>query len=237
MTDFIIEVPEDSVSAGKPEPSVLMKSYDGKEAYLYTSDNPDAWPEGHVVVGAWGDGGAQDGQSIDSEGKVTGTPKFPLQEAYGQKIAKMRNSDNGDATGERDSLRWQGHSEKKLMDDGERYPLDNKPFVLRITRQFIESNPSGWGFKVEIISDDPNRDVKARRISVYDDEWKKLYSTGAFVMDQSTGLYTTTTPAGKRTETPDPIYFALTEGSVQEGRWQFDNPDDGAVVERLFWSD
>ena len=100
----------------------------------------------------------------------------------------------------------------------------------------IQSNP-GWGWRAEVISDDPLRDITARAIAIYSDPaWTAfLYTSGAFILDGGTGLYTSVTPDGQRTASPDPVYYSLLWGSLQEGNWQLIDQDAGDFEDRLHW--
>ena len=272
----------------QPAQSVLMDAYnDGidKQAYLVANYNAPDWPISTYIVGAWDRStGLQEGQSYDIDGTtVIGTPTHPLQSDYFDYIRPLGNNDNGSATGELDSMRWQGAPEQKYAQDDNRYPASNRPFDLLITRQavgvgalpwdsgttyntgdFAESAGSvwessqdnnlnntpfggspfwdlvsapGWGWRVDMISDDPLRDITVRAIGVYSDPecTQYLYTTGAFI-DDGSGNYFTECPAGQRTGTPDPVYFALLWASVQEGFFQLIDEADGAEGEALFWS-
>jgi hypothetical protein len=99
-------------------------------------------------------------------------------------------------------------------------------------------NQSGpWMWRVDMISDDPQRDITARAIGVYSDPAATnfLYTTGAFV-DDGSGNFFTETPPGNRTATAEPVYFALLLGAGQEGIFQLQALEDGADAEALFWS-
>ena len=211
----------------QPQPSVEIAQYnDGadKIAYLYnTATGADDWPPSALVLGAWNeDDGLQFGQYFDTDGEtVLGTVVFPIQANYEAYIRPLGN-DNGIATGNLDSHRWQGHSEAKFMMENIRYPATNMPFTLKITREDHTSDPTwpGWGWRVDMMSDDPLRDITARGIGIYSDpDWNNyLYTTGAFV-DDGSGNYFTECPIGQRTAVPDPVYFALLLGAAKEGTW------------------
>ena len=116
------------------------------------------------------------------------------------------------------------------------YPAGQKPFRLQITREDHTADPvyPGWGWRVDMISDDPTRDITARGIGIYsDDAWQNyLYTTGAFVDDGSGNFYTEC-PIGQRTANPDPVYFALLLGAAQEGT--FTLAEGGDATEAQFW--
>jgi hypothetical protein len=114
--------------------------------------------------------------------------------------------------------------------------LNNTPFGGSPFWEFI--NQSGpWGWRVDMLSDDPGRDITARAIGVYSDPEATafLFTTGAFV-DDGQGNFFTECPAGNRDTDPDPVYFALLLGAAQEGIFQLDSPEEGAQSEALFWS-
>jgi hypothetical protein len=118
----------------------------------------------------------------------------------------------------------------------ERYPADNRPFYLKITREDHTADPTwpGWGWRVDMISADPTRDITARGIGIYsDDAWQNyLYTTGSFI-DDGSGNYYTECPVGQRTATADDVYFALLLGSAQEGT--FTLPAGQTEAEANFW--
>ena len=114
----------------------------------------------------------------------------------------------------------------------------NTPFGGSPFWEFI--NQSGpWGWRVEVLSDDPQRDITARAIGVYSDPAATsfLFTTGAFINDGKYGdVFYTECPPGNRSANPDPVYFALLLGSAQEGIFQLDTPEDGSEATALFWS-
>ena len=116
--------------------------------------------------------------------------------------------------------------------------LGNTPFGGSPFWEFI--NQSGpWGWVVEVLSDDPQRDITARAIGVYSDPAATafLFTTGAFINDGKYGdVFYTECPPGNRDTNPDPVYYALLLGAAQEGIFQLDAPDEGAEATALFWS-
>jgi hypothetical protein len=211
----------------RPAPSVLMAENATDRAYL-THSSADWSGVTHEVVGEWEE--------------QTGAPLMPVGLAYQDWIRPFGN-DAGVATGELDSMRWQGHAEPKWYDyddtDPEniqtrRYPVNTMPFTLKITREDHTADPvfPGWGWRVDMLSADPLRDITARGIGIYSDpDWNNyLYTTGAFV-DDGSGNYYTECPVGQRTTNPDPVYFALLLGSAKEGTWAMIDTDS----EALFW--
>lgn len=113
--------------------------------------------------------------------------------------------------------------------------VGNTPFGGSPFWEFI--NQSGpWGWRVDMLSDDPLRDITARAIGVYSDPAATsfLFTTGAFV-DDGGGNFFTECPPGNRAATADPVYFALLLGAAQEGIFHLMNETDGAQDGALFW--
>ena len=140
MTDYIVSIltaTDDLYDEENPRPyaSVLMTEYNDRRAYLYTGDSPD-WPDSYIV-GAWPETGLQLGQSWDDSDppEVIGTPTYPVHADYTEFIRPLGNADRR-ATGDLDSLRWQGRPEEKYIQDAERYTDSDDPFVLTITRDY-----------------------------------------------------------------------------------------------------
>jgi len=162
-------------------------------------------------------------------------------------------NDSGEATSMLDLMGYQGHAQRKLQQSPvehtyPEYPASEQPFTLRITRTqtLDDAWPHiPWGWTVEVLSDDPERDITARAIGVYDENWNYLYTTGAFVLMKfeegedeegnpiTVEHYGTECPVGQRKATAEPVYFALLLGAAQEGRWVL----EGATDTRQFWSD
>lgn len=114
--------------------------------------------------------------------------------------------------------------------------INNTPFGGSAYWEFI--NQTGpWGWRVDMLSADPSRDITARAIGVYSDPeaTSYLFTTGAFVNDGN-GNYFTECPAGNRTANADPIYFALLLGAAQEGIFALEAPEEGAEAQALFWA-
>ncbi len=238
MTDTVISVlitdsQWDDELNPSPQPAVLIATNATHNAYL--SHSTADWSAiAHTVVGEWDE--------------QTGAPLIPVGDDYAEWINPFGNVD-GKATGAPDSTRWQGHGEKKLyhyeVDEtdpenviitAQDSPDDNQAFSLLIERQFIEDDgfpdiPHGW--KVTMVSEDPNRDVTARGIGIYSDPeaTQFLYTTGAFVPDGET--FSTVCPVGQRTADKVQINFALLLGSAQEGIWNLPIGTDSG--ERRFW--
>ena len=116
--------------------------------------------------------------------------------------------------------------------------VGNTPFGGSPFWEFI--NQSGpWGWVVQMLSDDPGRDITARAIGVYTDPDATIfeYTTGAFINDGKYGdIYYTECPPGNRAATSAPVYYALLLGSAQEGIFQLDGLDVGDEATALFWS-
>ena len=164
-------------------------------------------------------------------------------------------NDSGKATSMLDLMGYQGHAQRHLQEvpvehTYPEYPASEQPFSLRITRtQTLDDGwpHIPWGWTVEVLSDDPERDITARAIGVYDENWNYLYTTGAFVLMEfeeedeegnpvTVERYGTECPVGQRKATAEPVYFALLLGADQEGRWVLEDLDEGAVDTRQFWS-
>ena len=112
----------------------------------------------------------------------------------------------------------------------------NTPFGGSPFWEFI-NQPGVWGWTVEMISNDPLRDITARAIGVYSDPecTSYLYTTGAFIQDGShDNNFYTECPIGQRQATDAQVNFALLLGSAQEG-W-FNLPEGGGDAEALFWN-
>lgn len=213
----------------RPSPSVLMAENATERAYL-THSSADWSGVTHDVVGEWDE--------------TTGEPLGLIGLAYADWIRPFGNED-GVATGNLDSMRWQGHPEPKWYEyddtdpeniQTQRYPDTNMPFTLQIERTFIDDDgfpqiPHGW--KVTMLSADPLRDITARAIGIYDDNDNYLYTTGAFIND-GTGTYFTECPVGQRTADEVRINFKLLLGSAPEGAWVL--PIGQASDSRQFWA-
>ncbi len=227
----------------QPQPSTLMAEFnDGtdQQAYLYTGADITDWPPSASIVGAWDrQTGLQEGQYYDVDGTtVLGTPTYPVTADYTDYVRPLGN-DNGRATGLLDSLRWQGMPEPKFLQDAQRYKDTDAPFTLKITRvEHVSPDPfPGFGWVVEMLSDDPLRDITARAVGIYTDPecTAYLYTTGAFIQDGShDNHYYTECPVGQRQPTNAQVNFALLLGSVQEGF--FNLPEGSDESEALFWS-
>jgi len=202
-----------------------------ERAYLCSDTDMADWPGTARLVGAWGD---------------EGEPLTTITSDYEAWIRPLGN-EAGMATGNLDSMRWQGHPEEKLFEYTpdpdpelpplveERYPSTNRPFTLQIERTLITDDgfphiPHGW--KVTMLSDDPLRDITARAIGIYNSSGGYLYTTGAFI-DDGSGTFFTECPVGQRTADEADIFFKLLLGASPEGAWDLliGSPDS----DRLFW--
>ena len=162
-------------------------------------------------------------------------------------------NDAGISTGDISYHGYQGHNIRHRQESvGQfEYPADNQAFKLRITRTLTtdDSWPHiPWGWLVEMLSEDPERDITARAIGVYDEAGAYLYTTGAFVlMDFEDGgfdeegnpiitqRYATVCPVGQRTAEAEPVHFKLLLGSAPEGAWVLKDLNEGATQTRNFW--
>ena len=223
-----------------PPQTALIAVNGTDEAYLVGEGGIADWDAlTAVIVGSWDSvTGLQEGQSFDVDGTtVIGTPTFPVTADYADWIRPLGN-DDGRATGLLDSTRWAGHSEPKYLQDANRYPDTNAPFQLKIYREeIVAPDPfPGWGWSVEMISADPERDITARAVGVYSDPecTAFLYTTGAFIQDGThDNNFYTECPAGERKPAPEQINFALLQGSLQEGF--FNLPVGTDLTDALFW--
>lgn len=226
----------------QPPQSVLIATNATESAYLVGSGGFSGWDAlvSAYIIGSWDHvTGLQEGQSYDIDGiTVIGAPAHPVTADYEEWVRPLGN-ESGRATGLLDSPRWQGHAEQKFLQDDQRYKDTNAPFTLKITRvEHVAPDPfPGWGWSVEMLSEDPLRDITARAVGIYSDPecTAYLYTTGAFVQDGShNNNYYTECPTGQRTVTPDQVNFALLLGSIQEGF--FNLPEGSDTTEALFWT-
>ena len=213
----------------------------GNNVYLLPKEDSNA-----TLVGKWGNDGSL---------HVVDEPAYTELRPFG--------NDSGEATSMLDLMGYQGHAQRHLQEvpvehTYPEYPASEQPFSLRITRtQTLDDGwpHIPWGWTVEVLSNDPERDITARAIGIYDgsgdpddpDSWAYQYTTGAFVLmdveeedDEGNPItvsrYGCVCPIGQRTATPDTIYFKLLLGSAPEGAWTLEDLDDGATDTRQFWS-
>jgi hypothetical protein len=190
-----------------------MGGYDDKSVFSdpRKSGSPLAdWPVTAFVLGQWEPNGQ------------------PISMHADYQLWRPLGNDNGVATGDLTGQGRQGWAYRyQEYNDADPenivtslYPITNMPFELKIERQYIDDDgfpqiPHGW--KVTMISEDPQRDITARGIGVYDANWNYLYTTGSFVPDGNT--YSTVCPVGQRTADEVDVYFKLLLGSAPEGEW------------------
>jgi hypothetical protein len=114
----------------------------------------------------------------------------------------------------------------------------NTPFGGSPFWEFI--NQSGpWGWVVQMLSDDPLRDITARAVGIYTDPEATIfeYTTGAFINDGKYGdVFYTECPPGNRIADPDQVNFALLLGSAQEGFMNLPVGVDGETNTSLYWA-
>lgn len=151
MIDYIFAIPNADIPLPQDMPvQTVYAADDGGTltAYLVGEDGFAAWnalPTAYIV-GAWdtqqesADGYLQAGQTFNGS-TVEGTPTNPLQPDYLAYIRPLGNR-AGRATGELDSVRWQGHPEAKFLNDDDRYPVADHPFTLQVTRE--DHVPDDW---------------------------------------------------------------------------------------------
>ena len=180
-----------------------------------------------------------------------GSIAMPVDPAY-DALVPVGNKE-GVATGKIDFHNWQGLNTRYRQEAIGRfiYPADNQPFALRITRTLTTDDDWShipWGWTVEMLSDDPERDITARAIGVYAQDGTYLYTTGAFVLmdfeeidDEGNPVtvqrYGTICPIGQRTADSALVYFKLLLGSAPEGAWVLEDLEEGATQTRNFWQE
>ena len=251
MTDYTVSIPiEDDAwteEAPRPTPSFQEGEYidDNRDTMtVYQTTNKEGWgPNMRLLAGHSEQSGLHEGQYLDGEGVVQGTPTYPVHADYDNYLLALGNdADTGEATNLIVGGIWQGHAEFRMAQDDKLYLPHNAPFSLEITRTYTDDDGWGhipWGWRVDMISEDPQRDITARAIGVYSTPACQhpqdyLYTTGAFV-DDGNGNYYTECPVGQRKANPEPVYFALLLGSIQEGIWRLEGLEKGSKEKRLFW--
>jgi len=102
----------------------------------------------------------------------------------------------------------------------------------------------GWGWRATIEFSDPNRPPNARAIGIYDADWNYQYTTGAFVWTDTGEVdddgqpifkWQTVNPAGRVTAAPEPLYYALLWGSIQEGRMSLESLAEDESRTDYYW--
>ena len=192
----------------------------GDSVYLLPNEDVTA-----VLVGKW-----------DNDGVLN----F-IDDAVWLELRKFGN-EAGIATSHLDLIHYQGHSQRQMQaapfeETLPEYPIDNQPFVLRITRTKTTDDAWShipWGWTVDVVSSDPVRSITARAIGIYNEAGDYQYTTGSFV-DDGSGDFGASCPVGQRTSDPEPIYFKLLFGASPEGAWSLIDLEEGAMQERLFW--
>ena len=249
MTDYTIAIDLiDNVfddDNPRPQPSFPTGPYtgqDGTDRFAYCTTTLDGWPDSMILIcGHDEQSGLHEGQYIDADGFLAGVVQYPPHPDHDDYLNSLGNdSETGEATGLIVDPIWQGHAQFRMAEDQQLYLRSNTPFVLNITRTYTDDDGFPhipWGWRVDMISEDPQRDITARAIGVYADPecTQYLYTTGAFHHDGDYDYYTVC-PVGQRKADPEPVYFALLSGSTQEGIWHLVNPEEGARERRLFWS-
>jgi hypothetical protein len=116
--------------------------------------------------------------------------------------------------------------------------VGNTPFGGSPFWEFI--NQSGfWGWVVQVISNDPLRDIQARAVGIYTDPECTIfqYTTGAFINDGKYGdVFYTECPPGNRVSTNAQVNFALLLGAAQEGWMNLPEGGDGETQDNLYWA-
>lgn len=206
-----------------------------------------------TLVGKWNNDGTlvYVDQTIYSEIRPLGNEEINIYDELGNII----DTKTGVSTDKLALMHYQGHAQRNLQNSATEgtlieYPVDNQPFTLRITRTLTTDDAwphIPWGWTVEMLSEDPSRDITARAIGIYDESDTYLYTTGAFVLTDFDELdidenpivvqrYATECPIGQRSASPDPVYFKLLLGAATEGSWTLSDIEEGATQVRLFWS-
>ena len=229
-SEYLISVPTADVPDPLPDNSQIieMTGYTGHRVFSdpRKDGNPiSEWPVTSILLGQWDPDGTPQSIHVDYQ------------------LWRPLGNDAGYATGDLTGQGRQGWAyryqaiivdpDPDVPDVGSIYPMNHLPFKLKITREDHTSDPTwpGWGWRVDMISEDPARDITARAIGIYTVSWVYQYTTGAFVDDGSGNFYTEC-PIGQRTADPDPVYFALLLGAAQEGRWVL----TGDTSQSQFWS-
>ena len=210
---------------------VLTQTYNDtvQEWWLYicTEDVSGQYP-GSKLIGTW----SRDGDLLT------------VLDADYEAFIRPFGNDAGVATDRLDYQHYYGHPQREVQetpvpDTAAQYPSDTQPIVLNMSRRFDDTpgfEGEGWVATIEFNS--PDRAPDARAIAIYTDPDHQnfLYTTGAFVFtDQGDGTFKwqAVNPAGRVTQNPEPIYYALLFGSLQEGRMTLD-PEQSDRTD-FFW--
>lgn len=233
--------------------SFITRLSSGDDIYLL----PNTHETGYLVGEWFNDGSLVNyDETIFNEIKSLGNIKEETIDESGNVIETV----TGIASDSIQINTYQGHLQRKVQVDPvynedeippymPEYPSNNQPFSLRITRTYITDDgypEIPWGWTVEMLSNDPNRDITARAIGVYENNGNYLYTTGAFVLMDFDDIdihgnpvvvqrYASVCPVGQRKANPETVYFKLLLGSAPEGSWNFNDLNEGAVQTKLFW--
>ncbi len=214
--------------------------------YLCTEDHSALYP-GSKIISKWNSDGSVLVTATDEDGNPTAW--YPIDPDYENHIRPFGNL-SGVATDSLDYHHWLGGGQRAVqavpvVDTAAEYPSDNQPIVLTMERR-LDDTPGfegeGWICTIEFT--DPNRPPDARAIGIYTDPDHQdfLYTTGAFVWTDTGEVdaegnpifkWETVNPAGRVTQDPEPIYYALLFGSAQEGRMTL--PADSSERTDFFW--
>ena len=198
------------------------------------------------VIGAWeSDGSVLVTDTDPDTGEPTAY--YPIHPDYQTYIRPLGNATvtefdqdgnpisttEGVATDSLDYHHWFGGDQRNLQevpvaDTLAEFPETEQPIALTMERWFDET--PGWegnAWRATIEFSDPTRAPNSRAVGIYSDTWGYLYTTGAFVWTDTGELdaegnpvfkWQTQTPVGRATADPEPFYYALLFGSLQEGR-------------------
>ena len=222
--------------------------------YLCTVDVTEQYP-GSKLIGVWNTNGSI--ATIPSEDPGADSEYYPVDPDYENHIRQFGNQtvdqldENGNvidtlenvATDSLDFFHWAGNKQRELLTNedeivGEvvensilpQYPLDDQPIILTMERFFRDDGPppsEGWAWRATIEFSDPSRNPQSRRIDVYDENWDRIYPSGAFqrtpvAEDPDTGeiieKWVAETPTNRQTDNPETLYYALKFQSQVEGR-------------------
>lgn len=179
----------------------------------------------------------------------------PVVSGYNQLVpvgnAQRKNEDGeivetGLATGPISYANWQGLNIRHRQEISGRpeYPEHEQPIELKIVR--IQEDGK-FGFQVIVMSEDADRDIRQRRIGIFDVMGENQYYTVNFALREiEEGVdedgnpiiverFVAQTPPGQLTDDPSTYTYALMHGNNQEGRWTLSNLDLDASATKFFW--
>jgi len=231
--NYLTAFPSEQVGTEEnPFVGIFSMNYDnGTEQWLYLSSVP---LDGGTLIGQWDD----DGIALSA-----------IHPDYTQFIRPFGN-DEGFATDDLNYHYFQGHTQRDMQetpapDTAAEYPADVQPIVLTMERRWDDTlGFEGWGWRATIEFSDPSRPPDARAIGIYDANWNYQYTTGAFVWtdtgevdddDQPIFKWQTVNPAGRVTASPEPLYYALLWGSIQEGRMSLESLAEDESRTDYYW--